>query len=55
MEKKEFINEIDYNKSSKACPTCASDCKKIDKIINKRELTDLKPEEIPHVLKVFDL
>ena len=55
MEKKEFITEIDYNKSSKACPTCASECEKINKRINKRELKDLETEEIPYVLKVFNL
>ena len=55
MEKKEFIAEIDYNKSSKACPTCASECEKINKRINKRKLTELDTKEIPHILKVFDL
>ena len=55
MDKKEFISEIDYNKSSKACPTCASECEKINKKINKRELTELDTKEIPHILKVFDL
>ena len=55
MEKKEFITEIDYNKSSKACPTCASECEKINKRINKRKLTELDTKEIPHILKVFDL
>tara|TARA_Y100000741_G_scaffold320730_1_gene269440 strand:- start:267 stop:434 length:168 start_codon:yes stop_codon:yes gene_type:complete len=55
MNKKEFISEIDYNKSSKACPTCASECEKINKRINKRKLTELDTKEIPHILKVFDL
>tara|TARA_Y100000992_G_scaffold202039_1_gene137785 strand:+ start:614 stop:781 length:168 start_codon:yes stop_codon:yes gene_type:complete len=55
MDKKEFISEIDYNKSSKACPTCASECEKINKRINKRKLTELDTKEIPHILKVFDL
>ena len=55
MEKKEFIAEIDYNNSSKPCPTFASECEKINKRINKRELKDLETEEIPHVLKVFNL
>ena len=55
MEKKEFITDVDYNKSSEACPTCASECEKINKRINKRELSDLKTEEVPHILKVFNL
>ena len=55
MDKKEFISEIDYNKSSKACPTCASECEKINKRINKRKLSDIKDKEIPHLLKVFNL
>ena len=49
------MSEVNLNNSANACVPCAEDCKKINKRINKRELTDLKPEEIPHVLKVFDL
>ena len=25
-DNKKFIQEVDYNKSSEACPTCASEC-----------------------------
>ncbi len=33
-EKKKFMSDIDYNKSSESCPQCAEECKKIDRIIN---------------------
>ena len=63
-DKKEFISEIDYNKSSKGCSPCLSECKKINDRINKRNLSDIKDKEVPHILikdkevphilKVFD-
>ena len=52
--KKKFISEIDYNKSSKACPACSKECKKIDKRINKRKLSEIRTKEVPHILKVFN-
>ena len=54
MVKKEFITDIDYNKSAESCPTCATECKKINDRINKRNLSDIKDKEVPHILKVFD-
>ena len=54
MDKKEFISEIDYNKSSKACPTCASECEKINKRINNRKISEIETKEVPHILKVFN-
>ena len=53
--KKEFIQEIDYNKSSKACNPCAEECKKINNRINKRNLSEINPEEVPQILKVFNI
>jgi len=53
-DKKEFVQEVDLNKSSKACPTCAYECEKINKRINGRELSDLETKEIPQILKVFN-
>ena len=50
-DKKEFISEIDYNKSSKGCSPCLSECKKINDRINKRNLSDIKDKEVPHILK----
>ena len=54
-ERKKFISDIDYNKSSKACSPCNLECKKIDKRVNNRKLSDLSAKEVPHILKVFDL
>ena len=53
-DKKEFISEIDCNKSSVGCSPCLSECKKINERINKRNLSDIKEQEVPHILKVFD-
>ena len=52
--KKKFIQEIDYNKSSKGCSPCALECEKINNRINKRNLSEIKSEEVPQILKVFD-
>ena len=52
--KKELISEVNYNKSSEACPTCSTECKKIDERINGRDLSQIKPKEVPHILKVFN-
>ena len=53
-EKKKFMSDIDYNKSSKSCPQCAEECKKIDKRMNKRKLSEIDDKEFPHILKVFN-
>ncbi len=53
-EKKKFISDIDYNKSSKACSPCNLECKKIDKRINNRKFSQINTKEVPHILKVFD-
>ena len=52
--KKEFITDIDYNKSAVSCPTCYSECEKIDKRINGRNLSEIKTKEVPPILKVFN-
>ena len=52
--KKKFTTEVDYNKSSKACPACASECEKINKRVNKRKMSQIKTKEVPHILKVFN-
>ena len=51
---KKFMSNIDYNKSSKGCPACSMECKKISKRINNRKLTEIKNKEVPHILKVFN-
>ena len=54
-DNKKFIQEVDLNKSPKACPTCASECEKINKRINGRELSDLETKEVTQILKVFNI
>ncbi len=51
MRVKKFMTQIDYNNSSKAC---FKECKKINKRINNRKLSEIKTKEVPHILKVFD-
>tara|TARA_B100000941_G_scaffold289462_1_gene268876 strand:- start:230 stop:415 length:186 start_codon:yes stop_codon:yes gene_type:complete len=53
-KKKEFIFDINLNKSSKACSPCMMECEKINKRINKRKISEIKTEEVPHILKVFN-
>ena len=52
--KKKFTAETDYNKSSKACPACATECEKINRRVNNRKLSQIKTKEVPHILKVFN-
>ena len=48
------MSDVNYNKSAKPCNPCAEECKKINKRINKRKVDEIKSEEIPHILKVFN-
>jgi hypothetical protein len=43
------------SQSLKACYPCALECKKINKRINNRKLSDLKDEEVAHILSPFNL
>ena len=58
MKKNLFNNN--YNNSSedkaslKACDPCATECKKINVKINGRKLSELKEEEVPHILSPFN-
>mgnify|MGYP001402360552 FL=1 len=45
---------MDYNKSSEACDPCASECKKINLKINNRKFSELKNDEVSHILKIFE-
>ena len=59
--KKNLFN-IDENKSSdvygsqtlKACGPCAAECEKINRKINNRKLSDIKDEEVAHILFPFN-
>ena len=46
--------DIDYNKSSKACDPCALECKKIDKKVNNRKLSEIKDVEVSYILNIFE-
>jgi len=52
--KKKFMSNIDLNKSSKACSPCSLECKKINKRINDRKISEIDTKELPHILKVFN-
>tara|TARA_B000000532_G_scaffold226707_1_gene205190 strand:- start:381 stop:554 length:174 start_codon:yes stop_codon:yes gene_type:complete len=52
--KKEFISDVDYNKSANSCPACVKECEKINKRINNRKLLEIETKEVPHILKVFN-
>jgi len=52
---KKNLLDIDYNNSSKACEPCLLECKKINKKINGRELSEIKDDEISHIYKVFGI
>jgi len=54
LTKKKNLFEMDYNKSSKACDPCASECKKINLKINNRKLSELKNDEVSHILNIFE-
>jgi hypothetical protein len=59
--KKNLFN-IDLNKSfevyelqsQKACDPCAAECEKINRKINNRKLSDIKDEEVAHILSPFN-
>ena len=59
---KKNLFDIDLNKSSdvygsqseKACDPCAAECEKINRKINNRKLSDIKDEEVAHILSLFN-
>ena len=53
-EREKFISEVDLNKSSVACSPCLKECKKINERVNNRKMSEIKTEEVPHILKVFN-
>ena len=38
------------NGGQKACDPCAAECEKISKKINNRKLSDIKDDEVLHIL-----
>ncbi len=53
MNKKNLF-EVDLNKSSKACDPCALECEKTNQKINNRKLSELKNNEVAHILEIFE-
>ena len=51
---KKNLLDIDYNNSSKGCESCLLECKKINNKINNRKLSEIKNEEVPHILNIFE-
>ena len=58
-------NLFDFNKNNSSnasgsqvgqitCEPCANECKKIEIKINNRKLSDIKNEEIDHLINVFN-
>jgi len=54
VKEKKFMSNIDYNKSTKVCPACFEEYKKINKRINNRKLSEIKDKEIPHLFEAFN-
>ena len=61
LVKKNLFN-IDLDKSSdvygsqslKACDPCAAECEKINRKIDNRKLSDIKDDEVAHILSPFN-
>ena len=62
LMKKNLFN-IDLDKSTdilygsqslKACDPCAAECEKINRKIDNRKLSDIKDEEVAHILSPFN-
>ena len=53
--KKDIKNlfHVNYNKSASSCNPCMDACKKVNKKINGRKLSDVSNKEIKKLLKVF--
>ena len=59
---KKILFNIDLDKSSdgygsqslKACDPCAAECEKINRKINNRKLSDIKDDEVAHILSPFN-
>ena len=49
------MSDVNYNKSALPCNPCAEECKKINKKVNNRKLSEIKDEEVAHIfLNIFE-
>ena len=53
LKKIKSLFNVNYNKSAKSCNPCMDACKKVNKKINGRELSDINNEEMKKLVKVF--
>ena len=54
LEKKiKSLFNVDYNKSAKSCNPCMQACKKVDKKINGRKLSEVSINEMKELIKVI--
>ena len=51
-KKIKVLFNINYNKSTSTCNPCMSACKKVDKKINGRDLSNVNNKEMTEILKV---
>ena len=49
------MSNVNLNKSAQPCIPCAEECKKINKRINKRKLSEIDTKDFPHISKVFNI
>ena len=47
-------SDVYGSQSLKACDPCATECEKINRKINNRKLSDIKDEEVAHILSPFN-
>ena len=52
-KKIKVLFNVNYNKSAKSCNPCMDACKKVNKKINGRELSDINNKEMKKLVKVF--
>ena len=56
LEKKsKSLFNVNYNKSAKSCNPCMNACKKVNKKINGRELSEVSNNEIKELIKFSSL
>jgi hypothetical protein len=53
IKKIKSLFHVNYNKSAKSCNPCMEACKKVDRKINGRELSDVSNNEMKKLIKVF--
>ena len=52
-KKIKVLFNVNYNKSAKSCNPCMNACKKVDKKINGRELSEVSKNEMKELINVF--